>query len=275
MRFFLEQKIGQSGNELVLSVFLSFFLHAALVIIALILYTTVSPKVYVPPVYDVKLVGQPAMIAPASAPPSAPTSAPPVAKPAPAPVEKKPEPKPKTAAIKPEIKTLKKGDMPELSLKKTKPARDEVMKPARTEHVKPAAPERARPAPKETATTPNASSEGAAPSAGTTAGIAVNAVNSASGDSRQLSSYADIIRNSIERNWSPPPGAKGMKAKVSFKVLRTGRLFGDVNIEESSGNTYFDMAAKRAILASSPFPSMPEEFYKQYAEFSVDVQEKN
>jgi colicin import membrane protein len=271
MRFLPVQKIGQSGNELVLSVFFSFFLHAALIILALILYTSVTPKVYMPPVYDVKLVGQPAMIAPASAPPSAPS----VAKPAPAPVEKKPPPKPKTAAVKPEIKTLKKGDMPELSLKKTKPARDEVMKPARTEHVKPAATEQARPAPKETATTPNASSGGTAPSAGTTAGIAVNAVNSASGDSRQLSSYADIIRNSIERNWSPPPGAKGMKAKVSFKVLRTGRLFGDVNIEESSGNTYFDMAAKRAILASSPFPSMPEEFYKQYAEFSVDVQEKN
>lgn len=267
MRFFLEQKIGQSSHELVLSVFLSFFLHAAVVIIALLLYTTVSPKVYVPPVYDVKLVGQPAMTAPASAPPSAPQ----VAKPAPAPVEKKAEPKPKAAEVKPPVKALKKGDMPELSLKKTKPSRDEDTKPAKREQVKPAA-EQARPAPKETAATPNASSEGSAPATGRTAGIAVNPT---SGDSRQLSSYADIIRNSIERNWSPPPGAKGMRAKVSFKILRTGRLFGDVNIDESSGNAYFDMAAKRAILSSSPFPSMPEEFYKQYAEFSVDVQEKN
>ena len=138
MRFFLEQKIGQSSHELVLSVFLSFFLHAALVIIALILYTTVSPKVYVPPVYDVKLVGQPAMTAPASASPSAP----PIAKPAPAPVEKKPEPKPKAAEVKPAVKTLKKGDMPELSLKKTKPSRDEDTKPAKREQVKPAAEQR-------------------------------------------------------------------------------------------------------------------------------------
>lgn len=267
MRFFLEQKIGQSSHELVLSVFLSFFLHAALVIIALILYTTVSPKVYVPPVYEVKLVGQPAMTAPASAPPAAS----PIAKPAPAPVEKKPEPKPKAAEVKPAVKALKKGDMPELSLKKTKPTSDEDMKPAKREQVKPAT-EQPRPVPRETATTPNASSEGAASAAGKTAGIAVSPTY---GDSRQLSSYADIIRNSIERNWNPPPGAKGMRAKVSFKVLRTGRLFGDVNIEESSGNTYFDMAAKRAILSSNPFPSMPEEFYKQYAEFSVDVQEKN
>ncbi|HSB33726.1 MAG TPA: TonB family protein [Nitrospirota bacterium] len=263
----MEQKIGQSSHELVLSVFLSFFLHAALIVIALILYTTVSPKVYVPPVYEVKLVGQPAMVAPASAPPSAPQ----VAKPAPAPVEKKAEPKPKAAEVKPPVKALKKGDMPELSLKKTKPSRDEDTKPIKREQVKPAA-EQSRPAPKETTTAPNASSEGAAPAAGRTAGIAVS---TASGDSRQLSSYAQIVRDCIERNWNPPPGIKGMRAKVSFKVLRTGRLFGDVNIEESSGNTYFDMAAKRAILSSSPFPSMPEEFYKQYAEFSVDVQEKN
>ncbi len=114
MRFFPGQRIGQSGNELVLSVFFSFFLHAALIVLALIFYTAMAPKVYLPPFYEVKLVGQPAESAPAPAP----ASAPPLAKPEPAP----PQPKVKIAAPKPASKPLNKSAMPELAAQKTKPS---------------------------------------------------------------------------------------------------------------------------------------------------------
>jgi outer membrane biosynthesis protein TonB len=48
---------------------------------------------------------------------------------------------------------------------------------------------------------------------------------------------------------------------------------GEVKLQDSSGNFYFDQAAVRAILLSSPFPPMPEDFYKDFAVFSVDMQE--
>jgi TonB family protein len=260
MRFFSGKRIGQSGNELVLSVFFSFFLHTALIVLALVLYTAVTPKVHIPPFYEVKLVGQPVEIAPA--PPAA-AQQPPAPKAEPAPVRAKPQPK-VTKVPKPVKAAPKKGDMPELSRQKPKPTQKEEAKPATTEVAKTA--------PKEPISAPNVpSAEPAVPGAKTEG---VGKVSPVSGGSTQLSSYADIIRYSIGRNWNPPPVGKGMKAKVVFKVLRSGRVFGDVTIEEKSGNDYFDMAAKRAILSSSPFPPMPEEFYKQYAEFSVSLQEK-
>lgn len=85
--------------------------------------------------------------------------------------------------------------------------------------------------------------------------------------------YLAVVRDKVERNWSPPPGAKGTKATVVFKVLRSGRV-GEARLEQSSGNFYFDQAAMRAIHASSPFPPLPEGFFKDHEVFSVDLMEQ-
>lgn len=84
--------------------------------------------------------------------------------------------------------------------------------------------------------------------------------------------YLAIIRDKIERNWNPPPASKGAKARVMFKIYRSGQVAG-ADLAQSSGNFYFDQAAMRAILSSSPFPPLPEGFYKEYFEFSVDLME--
>jgi len=89
----------------------------------------------------------------------------------------------------------------------------------------------------------------------------------------QFPPYLLIVRDKVERNWNPPPGAKGAKVKVAFRVLRSGRV-GEAKLQESSGNFYFDQAAMRAILASSPFPPLPEGFFKEFETFSVDLMEK-
>ena len=89
----------------------------------------------------------------------------------------------------------------------------------------------------------------------------------------QFPPYLAIVRDKVERNWNPPPGAKGAKVKVVFRVLRSGRV-GESKLQEASGNFYFDQAAMRAILASSPFPPLPEGFFKEYETFSVDLMEK-
>jgi TonB family protein len=256
MRSYAATKIGQSDYELVLSVFFSFFLHAAIVVLALILYSASTPKVYIPPFYEVKLVGQPAEIAPAPA--AAP--APPVTKAEPARTEKKPQPKVKIAAPKPVIKQLKQSAMPELAPQKKKTARNEEAKPA-TEQVKPT--------PQETASVPSVPAALPATAGNKTEGVAVKPT---SGDFK-FPPYLAIIKDKIQRNWNPPPGAKGMMVTILFKVHRSGRVE-DTKIDKTNANFYFEQAATRAILLSSPFPNMPEDYGKDSAVFSVDLVEK-
>ncbi len=235
MRMHAGKKIGQSGNELILAVFFSFFLHAAIVAIALFLYVAVTPKINVPPFYQVKLVGLPAESPPA---PAEETQK----------AESKPPQLAKKTAPKPAKAAPPKAAMPEFLQQKPKPTKPES-------------------APAEEETAPSTS--GASKAGGKSEGVAV----SAGSEDFKFPPYLAIIRDKIERHWNPPPGAvQGAKAKIQFTVLRSGRV-GEVKLQDSSGNFYFDQAAVRAILQSSPFPPMPEEFYKDYALFSVDMQE--
>ncbi len=241
MRSHFSKRIGQSRYELLLAVFFSFFIHAAVIALALFLYMAMTPKVKVPPFYQVKLVGLPAESRPAPVQEAAP----------PAQKAETPPAQPKAKKTTPQLTKAApaKSAMPEFSRQKPKPEKPET---APEEQAAPSAP--------------------AAPSGkpgGKTEGVAV----SAGPEDFKFPYYLENIRNQIERNWNPPPVAKGTKAKVEFTILRSGRVFGDARLEESSGNTIFDLAAKRAILLSSPFPPMPEDFYKDRAVFTVDLTE--
>ena len=244
MKLLSGKRIGQSGYELVLAVFFSFFLHAAVVAAALLLYMTVTPKVYVPPFYEVKLVGAPAEIAPlpqaTQSPPS--MEAPPKTEaPAPPkPTAKKALPKLKKGPPKATKALSKKGAMPELNQKPK----------AAVEQEKPAE------APGET--TPGPKSEGVA-------------VQTPQQDFK-FPWYLGLVREKIGQNWRPPPDAQDAKARVIFKINRSGWV-GEVNLdEEHSVGTYgFKAAAIRAIRSSNPFPPLPEDFAKQTLEFSVDL----
>lgn len=243
MRRFLGTRIGQSGHELALAVLFSFFLHALLVVGSVLIYVVVIPKALVPVSYRVKLVGLPSDLSR----PSREEAPKQTAKPEPAKAARKT----KQAAQRPASAPMKKGAMPELGQRKQKP---EPPKQAEEPVEEPAAPP---------ATTPK--------SGGKAEGVAVS---SSSGEFK-FPSYLATIRQSIERNWNPPPGAKGITAKVQFTILRSGWVVkNDLKLAASSGNFYFDQAAMRAILQSSPFPQMPDEFPKQSLELSVDLMEK-
>lgn len=86
----------------------------------------------------------------------------------------------------------------------------------------------------------------------------------------KFAAYGTIIREKIRSRWHPQEGMRGLKATVSFRILRSGRV-GESHLAAGSGNFYFDQAAMRAILSSSPFPPLPEEFPRQYADFIVDL----
>lgn len=255
MRLSHGRKIGQSGNELVLAVLFSFFLHAALVALALFVIFAVHPKIYVPLFYEVKLVG---LNAPASpAPPSPAAAAPSPPKPEAAAAREKPNQLTKKVPAQQVRVSPNKETLPAVSPEKQKV---HPQTPAKTE-AKPAEPA-APAAPVAAPSTPG----------GKPGGKTENVAVSSSSEELKLSPYLALVRDKIQQNWNPPPGVATAKAKVEFTVLRSGRV-GDAKLLASSSNFYFDQAAVRAILMSSPFPPMPEGFYKDYAVFTVDLQE--
>ncbi len=259
MRNPLGRKLGQSENELVLAVFFSFFLHVAILALALFIIFAVNPKIDVPPVYEVRLVGLPSPASPAPSPVAAATPAPP--KPEAAPAKEKPVQLTKKVPAQHENVLPKKEAFPAFSPMKPKVPPQTDAKTAEKPAAKPVAP-----------TAPAASAASPALPAGKSEGKNEAVAVSSSSEGLKLSPYLGLVRDKIQQNWNPPPGLSGKKAKVEFTVLRSGRV-GETNLLAASGNFYFDQAAMRAILMSSPFPPMPEEFYKPFAVFTVDLQE--
>lgn len=245
MKLLTGKRIGQSGGELAAAVLFSFFIHIIMFIAVVYLVSHGVPRVLVPPAYRVKLVDLPPDTANLTPTMSEQASQPaaPIAKPQAPHVKQKTKESAKIA-LKP-VRSLpsavSKSALPELDSKKPESkATDETVpaQPAETTGKK-----------QESVAVASTTSEFKFPP------------------------YLLIVRDKVERNWSPPPGVKGTRVKVMFKVLRMGRV-GEAKLVESSGNFYFDQAAMRAILASSPFPPLPEGFFKEYETFSVDLMEK-
>jgi colicin import membrane protein len=236
MRPQVGQRGGRPGFEMTQAVFFSFFLHAAVLAAALFLYSAMGTRIHVPPFYDVKLVGLPAE--PAAEPPR---ETPPV--PQPEPPRAKPKSKPVKAPHKP---AAKKDTMPEFELKKTQAP------PREGKPETPQAPIEAKPSGKPVAV----------------------AVSTATGEDFKFPPYLAMVRDKIVASWNPPPGLKGVLSKVQFTVHRSGRV-GETKLIASSGNFYFDQAAMRAIMTASPLPPMPEEFFRDYAVFTVDMMERD
>jgi TonB family protein len=244
MKLLTGKRIGQSGGELAAAVLFSSFIHIIAFTAVIFLVVHVAPRVLVPPSYRVKLVDLPpdaANLPPTMSEQVVQPAAPVVKPQAPQPKQKTKAPAKITAKPAPRPSAVSKNALPELDSKKTdKKAVDEM-------------------APAQPAETSGKKQES----------VAVASTTS----EFQFPPYLLIVRDKVERNWSPPPGVKGARVKVMFRVLRMGRV-GEAKLTESSGNFYFDQAAMRAILASSPFPPLPEGFFKEYETFSVDLMEK-
>ena len=248
MSAFSERKTGQSGSKLALAVFFSFLLHILVFAASLILLSAVTPRISIPPSYQVKLVGLPSELT--QEPRSAASPAAP---------QQEEKHKKETVTAKKEISrrskpVSKKGAMPELVQKQKKV----VPEPAQPEEP-----------PAKPAVAPVIPERGAAKPGGAAEGVAVGSTSS----EFKFPPYVAIVRERIEQNWNPPPSSKNVKAKVLFRILRSGVL-DDAKLAGSSGNFYFDQAAMRAIRQSNPFPPLPEGFFKDYEEFSVDLMER-
>jgi len=247
MRLLSGKRIGQSRPELAYAILFSFFLHVIILFTALFLRISASPMKYVPPVYQVKLVGQPEDI------PQAPSGGP--AGGASSPVPKQPAPKKSAIPQRVAKAAPTKNALPELTQPKQRPRKEEEVKPQETVKEQPAV----------------QAGGPAVPGGGTTTGVAVATAQ----PDFKFQYYINTVREKIGQHWSPPPDVKDAKARVTFTVNRSGWV-GEVKLddEHSSGTFGFRQAAVRAIRSSNPFPPLPDEFAKQSLEFSVDLMEK-
>lgn len=244
------KKPEQSGYPLALAVFYSFFLHAAVVAVVLLLHFLVFPKAVLLPSYQVKLVGPPKESAPT------PAAAPVPPKKEAIPETAKPAPKLKKAVVEVKKAAPKKASMPDLTRQKKTPAPVEQAKVNEATPQKPPA-------------SPTVPVEGPASAGKKSESVGVDVTP------RQDFKYSWYIVNvseKIKQNWNPPSGSKDAKARVIFKINRSGWVLAvRLDDEHSNGSFTFKQAAYRAIQASNPFPSLPDEFFQQSLEFTVDL----
>jgi len=89
--------------------------------------------------------------------------------------------------------------------------------------------------------------------------------------------YLAAIQKRISSQWIAPPvdvSGTPLQVIVKFRLDRTGNVSG-IAIEQSSGNEYYDLAAKRAVVAANPLPPFPQDLTLPYldAHFSFSVGE--
>jgi outer membrane biosynthesis protein TonB len=223
--------------------------------VALFVHFFVFPKAVLLPAYHVKLVGLPkvSVQTPAAAPAAAPAPAPPK--------------KEKTPAMKPSPKSKKEV----VALKKVAPKKDLV--PDFTQQKKTPAPveqtKSSEAAPQKSPAVPAVPAAGPATPEKKSEGVDVTTPQ----QDFKYSYYIDTVTNQIKQNWNPPLESSNAKARVIFKVNRSGWVVSvDLDKEHSKTASFsFQQAALRAIRASNPFPPLPEEYFKQSLEFTVDL----
>ena len=83
--------------------------------------------------------------------------------------------------------------------------------------------------------------------------------------------YLDRVVASISGNWvRPPVGADVEQAVLYFRIQRDGTIT-DLRIATPSGSEPFDVAAYRAVEASSPLPPLPKGYQRDFLGINLIV----
>ena len=89
---------------------------------------------------------------------------------------------------------------------------------------------------------------------------------SASRNSAGQNRYLALIQAKIEQEWVAPRVSIDQdhpQVTLKFRVLSSGEVL-NLGIQQSSGNGYYDAAAKRAVRAASPLPPFPKDLDSSY-----------
>lgn len=70
--------------------------------------------------------------------------------------------------------------------------------------------------------------------------------------------YGELVYKRLWEAWDRTD-AGTLECKVAFKILKDGKVAA-VKVKNTSGDSLYDMTAKRAVLAAAPFPPLPDGF---------------
>lgn len=70
--------------------------------------------------------------------------------------------------------------------------------------------------------------------------------------------YGELVYKRLWEAWDRTD-AGTLECKVAFKILKDGKV-ANVKVKNTSGDSLYDMTAKRAVLAAAPFPPLPDGF---------------
>jgi len=91
--------------------------------------------------------------------------------------------------------------------------------------------------------------------------------------------YLSRVQLKISSQWNAPPvdlTGRSLEVIIRFRLHRSGTV-SDVIVERTSGNEYYDLAGKRAVLNADPLPAFPREMADAYldAHFSFAIGERS
>jgi TonB family protein len=106
---------------------------------------------------------------------------------------------------------------------------------------------------------------------------AVDATLKVPGMTPGSNAYLALVRQRISNAWNAPPldlTSQAYVVIIQFRLHKNGSVTGVV-IEQSSGNEYYDLAGKRAVLNANPLPVFPPDITESYfdAHFTFTVGE--
>ncbi len=97
--------------------------------------------------------------------------------------------------------------------------------------------------------------------------MSILAPGAPSGSSR----YWALVQHKISSYWvalAVEPTARSLVVVVKFRLHRSGKV-SDVVVEEPSGNHYYDLAGKRAVVRAEPLPQFPSSIVKPYIDTHI------
>lgn len=253
---------------------LSVAFHTVMAATILIVPSSFRHALFLPPIYQVNLVSLPSPPAPPKAkmepmaeppapqPPPKAEPEPPAPAPQPPPkVEKpkevakrKPEPKQAPKRLAPKEKVASTQEVIQAPVPET-PTREDAAKPKEREMVAPSQEAIQSPQPK----TPEVK-DAARPTKQTASVPSITAAVEAR--DFKFGFYTRLIERKIGEAWSPPAIEIGHELKevvISFILMTTGKIE-EIRVERSSGNTFLDQAALRAVYRADPLPPFPRGF---------------
>jgi len=81
--------------------------------------------------------------------------------------------------------------------------------------------------------------------------------------------YRQAVITTIKAQWTNVFARPGLVAKVRFEIAPDGAV-SDVRLEQSSGNSAYDLSAVRAVQHANPLPPPPARYASEFHEFLIE-----